>query len=125
MGQARVVPGLFDCEIRRHSYRYEFSSDYVQGSGLQEAWIESSIFGPGTAEQVMSGKSYGRVMRGHKLTLQALWQLLISKLLMFIKDTDQDLERQIQERLSSDGIDELIRLLALQSFNKAMDSFLP
>ena len=96
----------------------------MQGSGLQEAWVESSIFGPGTAEQVISGKSYAQQMRGHKLTLQAFWQLLIPKILIVIKETDQDLERQIQKRLSSDGIDELLSLLASQSFNKAMDSFL-
>ena len=96
---------------------------HVQGSGLLEAWIESNIFGPGTAEQVMSGKSYARGMRGHKLTLQALWRLLVPKLLIFIKATDQGLEKDLQDGLSNDGTDVLLRLCVSPHFSNAMDSF--
>ena len=81
----------------------------LQGSGLLEAWIESNIFGPGTAEQVMFRKSYAWSMRGHKLTLQGLWRLLVTKLLIFIKATDQDLENYLQDGLSTDGTDRLVR----------------
>ena len=47
---------------------------HVQSSGLLEAWVASKILGPGTAEQVLTGKgkSYSKAMRAHKLTIQAM-----------------------------------------------------
>ena len=71
----------------------------------------------------MSGKSYARGMRGHKLTLQAMWRLLVPKLLAFIQDTDQDLDQQIQDDLSTDNTEGLSNLFASPDFQKAMDAF--
>ena len=71
----------------------------------------------------MSGKSYARGMRGHKLTLQAMWRLLVPKLLAFIQDTDQDLDQQIQDDLSTDNTEGLSNLFASADFKKAMDAF--
>lgn len=49
-------------------------------SGLVDVWLESGILGPNEADQIMSCKQYARAVRVHKLTLQALWQLLLPKL---------------------------------------------
>lgn len=84
---------------------------HVQSSGLEQAWIDSNSFGPRTAEQVLSDKSYAIGMRIHKQTMQATWRILIPKLFRFIRDRDQDLEKQIREKLSSNDTDELITAL--------------
>ena len=40
---------------------------------------EMGLLGPGAVELVLAGKAYNKAMRAHKLTLQALWRLLVSK----------------------------------------------
>ena len=59
-------------------------TQHLQFSGLLDAWVDSNTLGPRTAEEVLAGKSYARGMRRHKLTLQALWRILMLKLLHFI-----------------------------------------
>ena len=49
---------------------------HMSDSGLRELWVESDLLGSNAAQQVLTGKSYARATRGHKITLQALWQLL-------------------------------------------------
>ena len=61
-------------------------------------------------------------MPGHKLTLQAMWRLFVPKLLAFIKNAVQELAHQIQDELSNDGTDGLIKLFDSPSFKKAMDA---
>ena len=48
--------------------------------GLCELWIECDIVGVNTTQKVMAVKGYARSMRTHKLTLQALWQILLPRL---------------------------------------------
>ncbi|KAL8567664.1 hypothetical protein ACOMHN_054475 [Nucella lapillus] len=57
---------------------------HIQSSGLLESWVESTILGPKSAEHVLAGKSYSRGMRAHKMTLQAMWRILLPQLLLFI-----------------------------------------
>ena len=47
---------------------------HIQSAGLLDAWVESRILGPGTAEQIIlgKGKSYSKAIRAHKLTIQAM-----------------------------------------------------
>lgn len=45
-------------------------------SGLQEVWSESSVYGENTEKNNMTAKSYNRTVRGHKLTIEALWQVM-------------------------------------------------
>ena len=64
----------------------EVIGKHVQSSRLLEAWVEGKLLGTNTAEKVMAGKSYDKGMRAHKLTLQALWRILLPKLLGFMED---------------------------------------
>ena len=56
-------------------------------SGLCELWVECDLLGANAAQYVMDGKSYARAMRTHKLTLQALWQLLLPRFYTYLDDT--------------------------------------
>ena len=48
--------------------------------GLCELWIECDFVGVNTTQKVMAVKGYARSMRTHKLTLQALCQILLPRL---------------------------------------------
>ena len=51
---------------------------HINSSGLLEAWVESNILGPKAAEKVLLGKSYARGIQAHKLTIQAMWRILMA-----------------------------------------------
>jgi hypothetical protein len=57
-------------------------------SGLKEAWVESGIIGSDAADAVLNGRKYKRAMRIHKITVQALWQLIIPDLLEFCEQSN-------------------------------------
>ena len=65
--------------------------NHMNGSGLVEAWVESGLLGPNATEYVMNGKAYKSAMRAHKITLQSLWQLLMTVLLEFCQKSYPDL----------------------------------
>ena len=61
---------------------------HVQSSGLSEAGVESGILGPNLTDQAMAGKSYSRGMQAHKITFQAMWQILLPELLSSLEEHD-------------------------------------
>ena len=62
---------------------FKATKNYINLSGSVEAWAESGFIGPNASEQVMNRKAYKRTMRTHKITLQALWKLLLPLLSKF------------------------------------------
>lgn len=96
---------------------------HMQSSGLLDVWVESQALGPRTAEQVLAGKSYARGMRAHKLTVQALWRILMPQLQQFIQQEDPQLHSEIQDKSSSDNWQALVTLLATPRFREVMDRF--
>ena len=68
---------------------------HMAGSGLYEAWIESGLLGEGAAELVFSGKAYSKAMRTHKITVQALWRILMPKLMAFLAESNNKLHSKI------------------------------
>ena len=48
----------------------------MESSGLSDIWEESGIFGETTADNILKGKIWNRVIRAHKLTFEALWRVL-------------------------------------------------
>ena len=44
----------------------------------------------------MDGKGYARAMRTHKLTLQAIWQLLLPRFYTYLDDVDDTREPNVQ-----------------------------
>ena len=49
---------------------------HMGNSGLAELWLESGVLAEGSIKTVMEDKAYGKGMRVHKLTFQALWGVL-------------------------------------------------
>ena len=87
--------------------------DHMSGSGLAEIWVESGLFGQGTTELALSGRAYSKAMRAHKLTLQALWRLLMPGLLNFVKQSDKECHDQISEITTQSGPEAIAELLSL------------
>lgn len=95
----------------------------MQSSGLEDVWTESNCLGPKTAEHVLSGSSYAKGMRIHKLTVQAMYRVLVPKLQDFLNKRDQDLANRLLALLSSSGTDDLVTLLCTAEFREAVDAF--
>lgn len=64
---------------------------HTKDCGLADAWAEAGILGRSTIEHVMEEKAYNKEMRSHKLTFQALWRILLPKLLIFLQTKSADL----------------------------------
>jgi hypothetical protein len=96
----------------------------MNSSGLVEAWVESGLLGPNASEHVMNGKAYKRAMRTHKITLQALWKLLLPQLLKFYQTSYQNLYQEISAFASStESAVELITSLKSSLAQDALDKF--
>lgn len=95
---------------------------HIQSSGLLEAWVESNLLGPNTAEQVMTGKSYNKGIRAHKITLQSMWRMLIPELLSFLGDRNPDLKEPL-EKTKTGPPEDLVTLLASKEFEAATEAY--
>ena len=52
------------------------NGQYIDASGLKDVWVESEVFGENTTLHMLAGHAYNKAVRGHKLTFEALWQIL-------------------------------------------------
>jgi len=95
----------------------------MHSSELEDVWVDSNSLGPKTAEHALSGHSYAKGIGLHKLTMQAMWRILTQKLLTFIRNRDHDLEKEIQNNLSSNDIDGVVSLVANKDFRETVDAF--
>ena len=77
---------------------------HVNSSGLLEAWVESNILGPKAAEKVLLGKSYARGIRAHKLTIQAVWRILMRQLLDFIGERNDALKKMLEKSMQENDL---------------------
>lgn len=93
---------------------------HMQDSGLCDVWIECDILGPNAAKQVMSGKGYARGIRAHKLTLQALWQLLLPQLQSYVTENNTELADDLTEHV----VVVLVNTLTSLKFRELMDRFI-
>ena len=67
----------------------------VQSAGFSEKWVESDILGPNSIDDTMAVKSYSRGMRAHKITFNAMWQILLPELLSSLEEHDQVLKADV------------------------------
>lgn len=49
---------------------------HMMDSGLKDIWVDSGVFGENTADKILQGKGWNRIIRAHKLTVDALWRIL-------------------------------------------------
>ena len=52
---------------------------HMEDSGLFDAWTESGLYNECTANKILAGQSWNRAVRGHKLTLEAVWRILLKE----------------------------------------------
>ena len=97
---------------------------HMECSGLLEVWIESGVFGKKTAEKVLSGgRPYNKAIRGHKLTWQALWDILLPMMLKFIHEKNESLHAELQAVMMTGTSDELSVLLNTAMFRELRQQF--
>ena len=49
----------------------------IEGSGIDEVWVEAEMYSSITVDQIINGKHYSRAMEAHEVTLQVLFNLWI------------------------------------------------
>lgn len=98
---------------------------HIHSAGLLDAWVESKMLGPGTAEQIIfgKGKSYSKAIRAHKLTIQAMWRILLPKLLSFIQNESEEIMDEVKAKSNANDIEELLSLLTTNEFADLMAAF--
>jgi len=74
---------------------------HMAGSGLSEIWLESGVLAEGSITKVMEGKAYGKGMRVHKLTFQALWRILYPQILDFLETHDVNKAEELKSATPS------------------------
>ena len=87
--------------------------DHMAGSGLAEAWLESELLREGGLQLVMSGKAYNKGMRAHKLTLQALRQLLLPTFLVFAAESNKECHDEISALVAYNNPKLIPQLIAI------------
>lgn len=100
----------------------EVIGKHVQSSGLLEAWVEGSILGPKTAEQVLAGKSYAKGIRVHKITLQSMWRMLLPQLISFMEGKNPTL-REALDKAQNSPVEDLVTLLSSEEFKGTIEAF--
>ena len=101
--------------------------DHMAGSGLAEVWLEAGLLGEGAVQLVLSGKAYNKAMRAHKLTLQALWRLLLPTFLLFAAESDKECHDEVSAMAADENLEripELITCLTKERFQKLLKDFI-
>ncbi|KAG1656012.1 hypothetical protein GQR58_024202 [Nymphon striatum] len=79
---------------------------HTADSGLDDVWKESGLLGPISTEKIMMGKSYAKGVRAHKLTWQALWQLLLPQFISFLEENNLELQKRILDMIQEANLKE-------------------
>ncbi|KAF3840328.1 hypothetical protein F7725_019045 [Dissostichus mawsoni] len=69
--------------------------------GSLPAHLSPHLFGANAAQHVMAGKGYAHAIRTHKLTLQALWRLLLPRLCTYLDEVDVTLRAELSDLCQS------------------------
>ena len=97
---------------------------HFEFTGILELWSESKLLGIKTAEKVLAGKDYKRGMRAHKITFQALLELLIPQIMHYIDQTNHDLKRKIEEAEREGNDLSRVTILSSVQFHEALHGFI-
>ena len=99
----------------------EVIGKHMKSSGLEEVWIESNLLGVKTAEKVLAGNSYAKGIRAHKITIQAMWHILIPQLLDFMTDRNPELKKNLHEKAYNSATEDLISTLTSGEFEAVIE----
>ena len=62
----------------------------ISNCGLDDAWVESGIYGPVTTGQILDSKHMKRAAEAHMVTLQAMFQLYLEANINEISEISAD-----------------------------------
>ena len=98
---------------------------HMTDSGLVQVRVESGLLGVNSAEYAMDGKSYAKGIRAHKLTVQALWQILHPMLVSYLDTEDPDLSELLRAVMNPEhyDYDALVSVLASSGFQNSLAAF--
>ena len=65
---------------------------YVEGSGIDQAWVEAGLYSPTTVTQILNGKHMYRSLEAHMVTLVALYNLYFQSFLTTKPDERSELQ---------------------------------
>ena len=124
--QHKVFPRLGGLHISLNFQK--IIGKHMSDCGLHETWIESSLLGEGASQKVFAGKSYSKSMRAHKLTVQALWRMLIPKFMNFLSSQNPDMSMVMHDEIKkySEGennISDLMNLLQTDEWRGYLSVF--
>ncbi|KAL2094651.1 hypothetical protein ACEWY4_009370 [Coilia grayii] len=100
---------------------------HMQDSGLAEIWKESGLFGPGTVHHVLDGKDYNKGVRAHKITVQALWQLLLPEFQVYLEEHNGNLKQSLETYTKSDvkeDFEKMCDMLSSDTYNALQSAFI-
>ena len=52
---------------------------FLEDGGMKDVWVESEVYGDVTADRILAGKDWNKMINAHKLVLESLWQILWPK----------------------------------------------
>ena len=64
----------------------------IEGSGLDEAWVEADMYSTVTVHQIINGNHYSRAIEAHEITLQVFFDLWLEAFFSERPDTRKSLE---------------------------------
>lgn len=95
---------------------------HMKDSGLAEIWIESGVLSAASVNKVLEGKAYAKGMRVHKLTYQALWRILLPRLLTYLESSHKPVAEKLKDAIKN-GTD-VSDFLALDEQQTIVKNFL-
>ncbi|KAJ8886123.1 hypothetical protein PR048_012332 [Dryococelus australis] len=123
--QEKLIPCLGGLHISMHFIKA--IGQHTGGSGLAEVWLKSGLLGQGAVERVLAGNAYNKIMRAHKLTLQALQRILVPKFPLYIAEADNEYHTKLFALVNDETpkrIPELVSLLMQERVRKLLADFI-
>jgi hypothetical protein len=76
---------------------------FVENCGIDDAWVQSDLYGPTTCRQILEGKHMKRALNAHVTTLQVLYDLTLELFLAQHEEVGEQLNR-LRDELINDTV---------------------
>ncbi len=73
---------------------------YLTDGGMKDVWQGSEMYGDVTSDKILAGKDYNKFLHAHKLSLEALWQLLWPRFVQWMNANGKDIDEEFDVIIS-------------------------
>ena len=94
--------------------------DHITDSELPQIWVEAGIITEGQVDKILKGKDYKAGIRLHRITWQAVWQVIMPQFMEHVKATNGDLHTDLCT-LSHDA-DSILPLFTRVNSSEVLDA---